>query len=143
MPRLHDRHRFRLVLCGHKAVEVAAACLLLMVQGDLAGVTLAHVAIASKTGLLAVSPVLGVTFTRYARHFGNRWISSALVGVFTFVADALAHESHYQGAYSEAAFTALAAFAFSIAVSFTPLGKRIDALAESFLGEHHHDSLAS
>lgn len=143
MPRLHNRHRFRLVLCGHKAVEIGAACLLLMVQGDLAGVTLAHLAIASKTGLLAVSPVLGVTFTRYARYFGNKWISSALIAVFTFAADAFAHESHYPGAYSEAAFTALAAFAFSIAVSFTPLGKRIDALAESFLGGDHHANLAT
>lgn len=129
---LHHRHRFRLVLCGHKAVEVGGVCLLLMVQGDLAGVTLAHVAIATKTGLLAVSPLLGVTFTRYARHFANKWTSSGLIAAFTFVADAVAHESHYPGAYTEAALTALGAFAFSVAIAFTPIGRRIDALAETF-----------
>ena len=36
-------------MCGHKAIEIAAVCVLLMVQGDLAGVTLTHLAIAGKT----------------------------------------------------------------------------------------------
>ena len=55
-----ERHQFRLVLCGHKAVEVGAVCLVLMVQGHLAEVTLAHVLIATKTGLWAISPALGM-----------------------------------------------------------------------------------
>jgi hypothetical protein len=59
----HEKHQFRLALCGHKAVEAGAVCLLLMVQGQLTMVTLAHVGIASKTGLLAVFPALGITFT--------------------------------------------------------------------------------
>jgi hypothetical protein len=77
----HERHQFRLALCGHKAVEAGTVCVLLMVHGQLAMVTLAHVGIASKTGLMAVFPALGITFTRYARHFArhfaNRWTSSA------------------------------------------------------------------
>ena len=131
--RIHDKHQFRLVLCGHKAVEVAAVCVLLMVQGDLAGVTLTHLAIASKTGLLGVFPLLGVTFTQQAHHLANRWTSSALVALCTFFADAAVHASHYPGAYTEAALTAAGAFAMSVAISFTPLGKRIDQLAESFV----------
>lgn len=130
---LHERHQFRLVLCGHKAVEVAAVCVVLMVQGDLAGVTLTHLAIASKTGLLGVFPLLGVTFTQQARVLANRWTSSSLVAVCTFFADAAVHPSHYPGAYTEAALTALGAFFFSLAISFTPLGKRIDRLAETFV----------
>ena len=106
-------------------------CVLLMVQGNLAGVTLTHLAIASKTGLLGVFPLLGVTFTRYSRHLANRWISSGLVAICTFFADAAIHASHYPGAYTEAALTAIGAFVFSLALSFTPLGKRIDRLAES------------
>jgi hypothetical protein len=127
-----ERHQFRLVLCGHKAVEVGAVCLVLMVQGNLAEVTFTHFLIATKTGLLAVSPALGLTFTRYARHFVNRWTSSALLGLCTFLADALSHPSHYRGAYLEAFFTALGAFFFSLVISFTPIGKRIDRLAEWF-----------
>jgi hypothetical protein len=129
---LHERHQYRLVLCGHKAVEAGAVCLLLMVQGDIAGITLTHLGIATQTGLLAVFPALGLTFTHYARYFANRWIASGLLGVTTFLADAVMHGSHYPGAYTEAALTAIGAFLFSLAVSFTPLGKRIDGLAESF-----------
>jgi hypothetical protein len=130
---IYEQYQYRMVLCGHKAVEAGAVCLVLMVQGNLAGMTLAHLAIASKTGLLAVSPALGVTFTRYARHLANRWTISLFFGICTFLADALAHPSHYPGAYTEAALTGVGAFLFSIALSFTPLGKRIDALAETFL----------
>ncbi len=138
---LHQGHQFRLVLCGHKAVEAGAVCALLMVQGQLGALTLTHLEIASKTGLLAVVPVLGVTFTRHARYFANRWTSSALVGLFTFLADAVMHDSHYPGEYTEAALTGLGAFAFSVIVSYTPLGKKIDLLAEHFLHQAPTTSL--
>jgi hypothetical protein len=129
---LHEKHQFRLAMCGHKAVEVGAVCLLLMVQGDLAGVTLAHLAIASKTGLLGVFPILGVTYTRHARHLSNRWTSAGLLAVCTFVADALIHASHYPGALTEAVLTAVGAFFFSLAISYTPIGKKLHRLAEPF-----------
>jgi hypothetical protein len=130
---LHHKHQYRLVICGHKAVEVGAVCIVLMVQGHLLDVTLTHLLIATKTGLLAVTPLLGLTLTRFAPLFVNRWTSSAFVGGCTFFADALSHASHYPGAYAEAGLTALGAFAFSIAVSYTPLGRRIDRLAEAFV----------
>jgi len=131
---LHKTHKFRLALLGHKAAETAGACLILMVQGQIAQATVGHLLIASETGLLTVVPLLGITLTRYARHFGNRWISALLVAVCTFFADALIHGSHYTGKYTEAALTAVAAFTLSVVVSYTPLGKRIDRFAESF---HH------
>ena len=142
---LHEKHQFRLAMCGHKAVEAGAVCLLLMVQGDLAGVTLTHVAIASKTGLLGVSPILGVTYTRHARHLVNRWKSAGLLALCTFVADAAIHASHYPGALTEAALTAAGAFLFSLAVSYTPIGRRIDQLAEPFITRVHatHDPAIS
>jgi hypothetical protein len=131
--RIGREQRFRLTLFGHKALEAGAACLVLMVQGQLSAVTLAHLLIASKTGFLAVSPVVAVTFTRHARHFVNRWTASGFLGVCTLMADAVVHQSHYPGEYTEALLTGIGAFVFSIAISFTPLGKRIDHLAESFL----------
>ncbi len=123
------------MMCGHKAVEAAAVCMILMVQGDIAGMTLTHVAIASKTGLLAMSPVLAVTLTGHARHLANRWLCSALLAGSAFAADAWIHKSHYPGAYTEAAMTAAGAFVFSVVISYTPIGKYIDRLADSF----HHD----
>lgn len=120
------------MLCGHKAVETAAACLLLMVQGQLAQATASHFLIASETGLLTIFPLVGLTWTRHARHYANRWMTALFVGICAFVADALIHRSHYSGEYTEAALTALAAAALSLIISFTPLGKRIDHLAETF-----------
>ena len=134
---LHEKHKYRLVLCGHKAVEVGAVCLLLMVQGDIAGLTLGHLTIASQTGLVAVFPTLWLSFTRYARHLANRWTSSAFLGATTFVSDALMHRSHYPGAYTEAALTGIGAFVASVVISYTPIGKHVDRLAESFLENGH------
>ena len=133
---LHEKHQFRLALCGHKVAEAGAACLILMVQGQLGEITAAHVLIASKTGLLAVLPVVCITFTHYARHFINRWTSSLFLGICTFAADAVIHSSHYPGQYTEAALTGVGAFAFSLIISFTPIGRRIDGLAETFLSPH-------
>lgn len=127
------KHKFRLALCGHKAIETGAACLLLMVQGQLAQATLEHFLIASETGILTVFPLLGITLTRQARHFANRWVSAAFVAVCSFFADALIHRSHYPGEYTEAALTAVGAFFLSIVVSYTPVGKHLDRLAEGFL----------
>ena len=132
----HQKHQFRAVLCGHKAVEAGGVCLLLMVQGHLGAITMAHVVVASKTGILAIVPVMFVSFTRFARHFVNRWTTSALLAITTFLADAFIHASHYPGEYTEALLTGLGAFVFSVVVSYTPLGKRIDNLAERFLHDH-------
>ena len=133
---LDKRHQFRLVLCGHKIVEAGAACLVLMVQGQLGEVTAAHLLIASKTGLLAVLPVLCITFTHHVRYFINRWISSLILGVCTFAADAAIHQSHYPGKYTEAALTGVGAFLFSLVISFTPIGRRIEELAATSLSRH-------
>ena len=128
-----EKHQVRLAMCAHKAVEVGGVCILLMVQGNVAGLTIGHLGIASQTGLLAVIPLLGVTLTKYARHLANRWTSAVLLAAFTFVADAAVHASHYPGAYTEAALSAVGAFVFSVVVSYTPVGKRIDRLADAHL----------
>jgi hypothetical protein len=110
----------------------------LMVQGQLAEVTAAHFLIASKTGQLAVLPALGFSFTHHARYFSNRWVSSIFFGICTFVADAAIHPSHFPGKYTEAALTAVGSFLLSSLISMTPIGKRIDGLAEAFLTPHHN-----
>ena len=130
---LHERHQYRLALFGHKAAETGAVCLVLMTQGRLEEATFAHVLIAAKTAVLAVFPVVGITLTKYARYLGNRWTSSVFVGVCGFVADSLVHHSHYPGEYMEAVLTGIGTFAFSLVVSYTPVGKYIDRLAEAFL----------
>ena len=51
------------------------------------------------------------------------------------------HASHYPGAYTEAALTSVGAWALSVLVAATPVGKRIDALAERVF--HHHSRVPS
>jgi len=131
-----------MLLFGHKAVEVGIVCLLVMVKGHIGDVTATHLVIATKTGLLTVCPAFGVTFTRYAKHFANRWSSSAFVGICTFFADVLIHESHYPGRYTDAVLTSIGAFAFSVLISYTPVGKQVDRLAESFLHRHLNSAVS-
>jgi uncharacterized membrane protein (DUF485 family) len=138
---LHKRHQFRLALLGHKAAETASVCLILMVQGQVAQATVGHFLLASETGLLTVFPLLGLTLTRYARHFTNRWTSALFVAICSFFADALIHRSHYPGATTEAALTAVGAFILSVVVSYTPIGKHLDRLAEGFL-DHENNRMA-
>jgi len=138
---LHSKNQFRAMLLGHKAVEVAVVCLLVMVKGHLGEVTATHLVIATKTGLLTVCPSLGVSFTRYARYFANRWATSAFVAICTFCADALIHPSHYSWKYTDAVLTAAGAFVMSVLISYTPVGKQLDRLAEGFL--HRHDAPAN
>jgi hypothetical protein len=110
---------------------------MLMVQGHLAGVTLAHLLVATKTGSLATAPAVAVTFTRYARHLANKWTASIFLGICAFVSDAAIHGSHYSGEYTEAALTGIGAIAFSILIAHTPIGRRIDRLAEAVVISHN------
>ncbi|MBI4474956.1 MAG: hypothetical protein HY646_19975 [Acidobacteria bacterium] len=130
---MQKKHQFRLMLFGHKAAEIGAVCLVLMVQGQLAQATVGHFVIASQTGVLAAFPLLGITLTKHAHHFANRWVAAILVAVCSFFADALIHGSHYPGAYTEAALTAAGAFVLSVLISYTWVGKKIDRMAEAFL----------
>ena len=122
---------------AHKCAEVAGVCLLLMVQGNVLDLTASHVLTAAQTGTTAIALPLGLTFTRYARAFASsRWLSSLIVGGCGFIADVFAHPSHYPGAYTEAGLTGIGTTALSIAISYTPLGRRIDRLGEAFKEPH-------
>src|SRR5262249_62081583 len=98
---LHKKHQFRLALCGHKAVETGFACLMFMVQGQVSEATLGHFLIASQTGVLTVFPLLGITLTRHARHFANRWVSALFVAGCAVLAGALVPRSPFPGAFTE------------------------------------------
>lgn len=66
LKRIRGRHQYRLVLCGHKAAEAGAVCLVLMVQGQLMDATLSHL-------LIAKSPVerMHLTFEQFAEDLDN------------------------------------------------------------------------
>ena len=58
--------------------------------------------------------------------YGVNWLAPAAAAY-----DGAIHASHYPGEYTEAALTGVGAFALSLAIASTPIGRRIDALAET------------
>jgi hypothetical protein len=121
-------------MCADQGVQVAAVCLLLMVRGDVWNLTATHFLTAAGTATVAIAPPLVVTFTRYARVLvSSRWWSGLFSGFCGFIADVVVHPSHYSGAYTEAALTGLGTMLLSVAISYTPVGKRVERLGEVFL----------
>ena len=106
-------------------------CLLLMVQGNLLALAPEHFLLASKrVSVSCLSSDRGYLHS-YGRHLSNRWTSSAFLGMCAFLADSAVHRSHFAGTFGEAAVTGLGAFVFSVAVSYTPVGRFVDRLADS------------
>ena len=67
----NERHQFRLVLCGHKAVEVGAVCLVLMV----AAVATQLICPVDDPAHLIVGHVVPVAFlSAWGAMVGRRWL---------------------------------------------------------------------
>ena len=82
--------------------ESTAACLLTMVQGNLMGLTLAHVLVASQTGLLA-GGVATATLLIVRTH--KRWLIALTLGVATAIVDYYVHPGMFGTVAMEAIVT--------------------------------------
>ena len=86
--------------------EAWLACLLVMVQGDAAALTLKHALIATKTGLImALSYCIACLFFRRQ----TIYLDVLLTGSLTAVADLIAHPTHFGGPATEAIVTGMGA----------------------------------
>ena len=93
--------------------ESTAACLFMMVQGNLVAVTLGHWLVASQTGLIAGSiAAAAILFVRT----GKRWVVAVLLGSVTMVVDFFVHPGAFGPVALEAALTGLGAAALSYLV---------------------------
>jgi hypothetical protein len=93
--------------------ESTTACLVTMVQGNLLALTLAHWAIASRTGLIAGVVASVAIFVSGAR---SRAVVSIVLGLVTAVVDYLVHPGRFGPAMLEAVVTGLGAAALSYLV---------------------------
>ena len=84
-----------------------------MGQGNLLGVTMAHLLIASQTGLIAAA-IAAVTL--FASKTRNRWIVSAVLGIATAIVDFFVHPGMFGPVAFEAIVTGLAAAILSYLV---------------------------
>jgi len=86
--------------------ESTAACLAIMVQGNLLALTVSHLLIASQTGLIAGTIV---TVGIFLAKTSNRWLISVGLGVTTGVVDFFVHPGMFGSAATEAIVTGLGA----------------------------------
>ena len=95
------------------AAESTTACLVTMVQGNILGLTMAHLLIASQTGVIAAAIAAVALFASKTR---NRWIVSAVLGVATAIVDFFVHPGMFGPVALEAIVTGIAAAVLSYMV---------------------------
>lgn len=92
--------------CSEKFSEAWLACLLMMVQGNLAAVTLKHAYIAAKTGTLtAVAFFIAGLCTKKQTVYADVFFT----GMVTSVADIIIHPTHFGTPETEAILTGMGA----------------------------------
>jgi len=97
--------------------EATPACLLVMVKGNIWLATIGHLQKAVETGFMTgVGVLIFSMFTHL--WFGNKYIVAGITGGMCFVADLLAHPSHFGGASTEAIVTGAFTALISLVVNF-------------------------
>ena len=111
----------KITTLSESIAESTTACLVMMVQGNMLALTLAHLAIASETGIIAGALTSIVVF---AARTNMRWIISVVLGVVTAVVDFFVHPGQFGPAAAEALATGLAAGLLSYLVGMAIRGYR-------------------
>ena len=110
----------------HKLALAWLSCMIFMVQGNLPALTSKHALIATKTGIITGTLVVLMSFIPWKFHFKL----PILMFIGCFIADFVAHPTHFGPAWGEAACTALLASIFSYVITLSPAGKKL----EEYLG---------
>jgi hypothetical protein len=113
---------FRGEVFVRRLTEAGPACLLTMVQGNVAAITPEHWLVALKTGGLAGLGAVLVSFIPNEELRENKYLVAGIVGFCTAVADFIVHPTHFGGEHTEALVTGVAAGLLCIA--FSGIGKK-------------------
>jgi hypothetical protein len=100
-------------LLVEKFTQAWTACMICMVQGDLASLTLSHAFTASKTGTLTGVAMVVASFLPW----DNKWIGIFLTGLFTMIADIIIHPTHFGPQWLEAVVTGFGAMILALIYS--------------------------
>jgi len=110
--------RERTILFFRRLLDVTPACLMLMTQGNLTAITLAHWEKALGTGSMAGVVLVLLSFYEQRPWLHNQYIVAALTGIAAGLVDGISHPANFKG---EAIMTGFAAaglcLVFSIAVA--------------------------
>lgn len=96
----------RLIIFFRRLLDVTPACLMVMTQGNLAAITLAHWENALRTGSMAGAVLVLLSFYEQRKWLHNQYVTAALTGVVTAMVDGIAHPANLRG---EAIVTGIAA----------------------------------
>ena len=100
----------RLACFGQRLYEAAIPCSILMVQGNVFGLTPKHILIAMKTGVITGAFATLLTFIPFLKkHYNNEIILSFVIFACTSLADFLSHPTHFGWESAEALATGLGA----------------------------------
>ena len=102
--------------------ESTPACLLVMVQGNIWLATIGHLQKALETGFITGIGVLILSFFTH-RWLSNKYVVAAITGGICFIADLLAHPSHFGNFTSEAIVTGVVTAIISLLVNMA--GKKL------------------
>ena len=111
--RQSDKLKRKITPVIEYAAESTTACLVTMVQGNILGITMTHLLIASQTGVIAAAITVAALFASKSR---NRLLVSAVLGVGTAIADYFVHPGMFGPVFLEAIVTGAAAAVLSYMV---------------------------
>ncbi|MDO8714278.1 MAG: hypothetical protein Q7K13_07360 [Polynucleobacter sp.] len=97
--------------------EATPACLLVMVQGNIWLATISHFQKALETGFITGAGVLILSLLTH-RWLGNKYVVAGITGGMCFVADLLAHPTHFGSFTTEAIVTGAITTIISLAMNF-------------------------
>ena len=102
-----------------RVYEASIPCAILMVQGNILGLTPKHILIALKTGMLTGTFAVILSFIPLLKkHYDNKIILAFVIFACTTSADLLTHPTHFGGATTEALATGLGAVLIFLGVKY-------------------------
>ena len=102
-----------------RVYEASIPCAVLMVQGNVLGLTPKHILIALKTGMLTGTFAVILSYLPYLKQFyNNKVVLAFVIFACTTLADLLSHPSHFWGEYGEALATGLGAVLIFLGVKY-------------------------
>jgi uncharacterized membrane protein len=107
-----------------RVYEASIPCAILMVQGNVLGLTPKHILIALKTGILTGAFAVILSFVPYLKQlYNNKVVLAFVIFACTTSADLLNHPSHFFGEYGEALATGLCAVLIFLGVQYASRSK--------------------
>ena len=100
-----------------KVSEATPSCLLTMVQGNVAAITIDHWVKAIQVGAITGALAVGLSFFGNEELKNNKYVLAGLTGFLTAIADFVSHPSHFGGQSSEAIITGIGAGLLCLALS--------------------------